>query len=160
MKIVNISDMNRFFTDQIRESSTQSNTSIEKQAPLEGVTLRERTFKGQNIGVLFEGELEDLSDLCLKIFVNQKLKFVSPTGVFAIKQYQSPRIVRKGWFLTTIMIDKQRLIFKDQKELERFKGFITQLRDCTRVEEMFIDLCFSYLKKHVKKHKECVDISK
>lgn len=160
MRVINISDMNSFFCEQIRELNAQSNTSKKKQTPLESVSLRERMFKGQDIRLLFEGEQEDLSDLCLKIFVNQKLKFVSPTGVFAIKQYQSPKIVRKGWFLTTIMIDKQRLIFKDQKELERFKGFITQLRDCIRVEEMFIDLCFSHLKKHVKKHKECVDISK
>lgn len=159
MTIINVSDMNSFFCEQIRESNTQSNVSNKKkkQTPLEPITLREKVFKGQKIGVIFEGEQKDLSDLCLKIFVNQKLKFVSPVGVFAIQQYQTPRIIRKGWFLTTIMVDKQRLIFKDQKELERFKGFITQLRDCTRVEEMFIDLCFSHLKKHLKKHQECTD---
>lgn len=110
------------------------------------ITRKEQIFKGQKIEVMFEGFKEDLSDLRLKVYVNNAMKFVSQEGAFISTTIRVPKIVRKGWFFTTIFYEKTFLKFEQQEEYERFQRFAVKLRDCSRVEEMYNEQCVEYLK--------------
>lgn len=137
----------KHFCNQMVENGNRHMYQETKQKKKEtaDITLKEQLFKGQEIIVFFEGEEEDLSDLRLKVYVNQEMKFVSQEGAFIVKTVQIPRIVRKGWFISTAFTEKRRLIFKQQEEFERFQRFSTKLRDCEKVNRLFKECCYSYV---------------
>lgn len=139
---------NKHFCNKIREDSHRKNyhTKYEPKKETEAITLMEQLFKGQDIIVFFEGKQSDLSDLRLKVYVNGKMKFVSQEGAFIKTVVKTPKVVRKGWFFTTTFIERERLKFEHQKEYERFQKFIHKLKDCQRVENMYKEQCYDYLK--------------
>lgn len=143
----------RYFCNQIVEKG-QRNMYQEAKKPKQyetvEITPKEKIFKNQEIEVFFEGYKEDLSDLRLKVYVNNAMKYVSQAGAFIITTVQVPKIVRKGWFFTTIFYERTYLKFKHQSEFERFIRFTQELRDCARVQDMYREQCVIYAKKIMK----------
>ena len=152
----------RHLCNQIVEKSQRNmyqKTKKPKKYETVEITTLEKIFKNQKIEVVFEGNKEDLSDLRLKVYVNNALKFVSQAGEFVITTVRVPRIVRKGWFFTTEFHEKSHLKFKRQEEYERFCKFASVLRDCFRVHEMYREQCYNYVKELEKRNK-AVSVSK
>lgn len=142
--------MSKHFCEQTVANSNRKMYQEEnkkKQPETEEITMKEKLFKGQKLDVFFEGKFEDLSDLRLKVYVNGAMKFVSQADAFVIDTFRVPRVVRKGWFFTTIFDEKRRLKFKNQSEFERFQRFVTVLRDCKTVERMYVEQCYKYISK-------------
>lgn len=133
-----VANGNRQMYQNVRETKKKETVEI---------TMKEQLFKGQDIDVFFEGKEDDLSDLRLKVYVNQDMKFVSQAGAFIVKTIQIPRIVRKGWFFTTVFTERRRLIFKQQEEFERFQRFTTMLRDCEKVNNLYKNCCYNYVEE-------------
>ncbi|MGL5649548.1 MAG: hypothetical protein ACRDDY_17065 [Clostridium sp.] len=152
----------RYFCNKAIENSRR-NMYLEEKKPKQvetvEITRAEKVFKNQKIEVFFEGDKEDLSDLRLKVFVNNSMKFVSQEGAFVMVNTSLPRIVREGWFFTTIYIDKSYLQFKEQQEYERFQKFTIELRDCVRVNDMFRQECVKYAEQ-LEEVFESVELSK
>lgn len=141
--------MSKYFCEKMVEDSRRGMYDEEtepKEFETVEITKREEIFKGQKIEVLFEGYNEDLSDLRLKVFVNGAMKFVSQKGAFIVASIEVPKIVRSKWFFTTEFHTRTFLKFKRQNEFERFQKFCAKLRDCQRVEDMYIELRETYLK--------------
>ena len=150
----------RYFCDQMVEKG-QRNMYQEAEKPKQyetvEITRKEKVFKNQKIEVFFEGYKEDLSDLRLKVYVNNAMKYVSQAGAFVMTTVQVPKIVRKGWFFTTIFYDRTYLKFEYQSEFERFIRFTQELRDCARVQDIYRDQCVIYAEKIMKEQQteEC-----
>ena len=147
----------RYFCDQMVEKGQRNmydKAEKPKQYETVEITRREKVFKNQKIKVFFEGYKEDLSDLRLKVYVNGAMKYVSQEGAFVMTTVRVPRIVRKGWFFTTIFYDRTYLKFEYQSEFERFIRFTQELRDCARVQDMYREQCIIYAEKVIREQQQ------
>lgn len=153
----------RYFCNKMVEDSRRNMYLEErktKKVETVEITRAEKIFKNQKIEVKFEGDKEDLSDLRLKVYVNNAMKFVSQEGAFIVVHATFPKIVRKGWFFTTIYHKKFFLQFKEQEEYERFQKFTIELRDCVRVNDMFREACYAYARRYMEERTEDKEVSK
>lgn len=112
------------------------------------LTLFEQLKKGNKIDVKFLGidEKKPLKNLQLAIFVNGSLKYASKKGVFTVTTLTFPTLRRKGWKIYCEKVQKDRIIFKNDKDYKKFIGFCTELRDCVRIQELYNQLCFDFVK--------------
>lgn len=120
-----------------------------KDTGVKPLTLKDQLIKGANIEVKFLNVKEDkpLSSLQLAVYMNGQLKYTSKKGVFTITTVKYSAIRRKGWRFYSEKIEKDRIIFKEKKDYDKFIGFCTKVRDCVRIQDMYEDLCFNFIKE-------------
>lgn len=137
-------DVNKEICNQMLKNSQCQCYENETPKQFKDLTWREKTFKGQKISLSLFGKKEDLSDLQLLVYVNNELKYATKKGVFKIKTYKVSRIVFRGWLPEVETNVRETLIFKNEKDFNRFNLFIRKLRDCILIDETFHDLCLEY----------------
>ena len=120
-----------------------NNLNYNKPSGVQKLTLLEQLRKGNDIQVKFLNVKEDnaLEDLQMAVFINKKLRYVTRKGAFSVKTISYQKIVRKGWRLTNEPYTYHRLVFDEEKDYQKFSNFCRQLRDCTKIIEMYHKCC-------------------
>lgn len=147
--------INKGFVDKIKEDSRTNPHNVGgkkgedylKDTGVQPLTFKDQFLKGGNIEVKFINNslMKNLNTMQLAIFINGDLKYTSKKGVFAITTIKYSTLRRKGWRLYCENVEKDKITFKNKKDFENFLGFCTKLRDCGRVQDLFSDLCYSFI---------------
>lgn len=124
--------------------------NVSKVLPL---TLREQLSKNNKITMNFVGaDVEstesNMDNLQLLVFFNGKLKYATKKGIFTFKTIKRNSLKRKGWKIYCETTEKDRIVFKNNNEYEKFIGFCTKTRECVKLQDMYHELCYTFVEEN------------